>query len=157
MDRKTVSYIFVGYIILLAWYMYFHNDEIAQMIIAGGIQGTLIYLFSNPSNVLIVVGIVMFNTGVDTNVIKNILGGLMIILAADIISWSRFSPTGLPTDTGLLASPDGILISKLLSLGFSYSTTYAIFYLIFPVLLVLGALAILGINNFFKAITNHPK
>ena len=157
MERKTFSYIFVGYIILLAWYMYFHNDEIAQLIIAGGVQGTLIYLFSNPANVLLVVGIVMFNTGENTNVFKNVLGGIMILISADILGFSRFSPTGLPTDAGLLASPDGIVITKLLAIGMSYSVAYTFYYLILPVLLVLGALAILGFNNFFKTITNHGK
>ena len=154
MERKTFSYLFIAYIVALAYYMYFHNDKIAAMIIGGGIQGTLIYLFSNPSNVLIVVGIVMFNKGVDTNVAKNVLGGIMIVLAADILGWSRFSPSGLPTDVGLLASPDGIVITKLVEF-MSYQNAYFIYYLIIPVLLVLGALALLGINNFFKTITNR--
>ena len=157
MERKTFSYLFVIYIVFLAWYLYSHNDSLAQMIIGGGIQGTLIYLFSNPSNVLLVFGIVYFNNTVDTNVFKNVLGGIFIVLAADILNFSRFSPSGISTDQALLASPDGIWITKFLEWGFSYQNAYVVYYVILPILLVLGALALLGINNFFKNITNHPK
>jgi len=151
MDKRTFSFIFLGIFIFATWYFYDNNDSIAQIISHNGIEGIFWYFISNFSYILILISIFLLNR--EAGLMKNIVGGIMVIIAFDIVAFPRFSPTELSNDIMFLASSDGIIVHKLLSFGLTYKTVYFIYYLVFPIALVLGSLSILGITDFFKRLT----
>lgn len=148
LDKKTFTWIFFGFLIFLTYYLYNNNDQIAQIIANNGIQGIFWYFISNPSYIMILISIYLLNR--EAGFVRDLIGGFMLIIALDIISFPRFSPIGISKDTMLLASADGIIVNKLLSFGLSYSNVYFIYYLILPIALIIGSITILGITDFFK-------
>jgi len=148
MDKKTFSYGFLIFFLFVTIYIYMNNDSVASIIAGNGFNGIFWYILTNPAYILIIITIFMLNR--EAGVLKNILGGFMLIFAMDIVSMPRFSPAGLSQDLGLLASSDGIFFNWFLSHGLTFSSAYTLYYLILPILLILGALAILGIHNFYR-------
>ena len=148
MDKRTFSYIFIGAFIFMAWYLYSNNDSIASIISQNGFNGVFWYFASNFSYILILVSVFALNR--EVGLIKNLVGSIFLIVAIDILSFPRFSPVGLTKEVMLLASNDGIVMSKLLALGLEYSTAYTFYYLVLPIALILGSVSILGITDFFK-------
>mgnify|MGYP001568267427 CR=1 FL=1 len=151
MDKKTFSLGFIIFFVVLTYYLYTNNDSIANIIANDGVQGTIWYFVSNPAYLLLFLSVVYFNS--EAGILKNAVGALMIIYASDIISYPRLSPAGLGDNINLLASLDGLFFNKMLAQGFSYSTLYSFYYLILPIVLIIGAISILGIHNFFKHLT----
>ena len=150
-DKKTFSIGFVIAFVILSIYTYKNNDQISSTIANGGSTGILWYFLTNPAYVLILFSVFYFNS--DNLVWRNVLGSFMIIIAADIVSYPRFLTSGIGNEAALLASSDGIIMKRLLSEGFAYNTAFMIYYLILPIVLIIGALAILGIHNFFKVMS----
>lgn len=153
MDKRTFSYLFVGFFLLLTIYLFFNNDSIATTIVNDGATGVFWYILSHPEYILLFFALVFISQS--SNKIKEIIGALSIILAIDIVSFPRFSPLGISNDMAFLASTDGIFMNKLLSLGMAYSTAYTIFYLIIPIVLILFALYLFGYAEFFKRLVGR--
>ena len=152
MDKKHFAYIFVAYIIALSFYTYYNNETIVSTISGNGLQGIVYYFFANPAYVLLMATLLILNK--DTNFIRNITATLFILTSADILSYPRLG-TSISNDINLLASSDGIAMSKMLSLGLEYSTAYTIYYLILPIVLIILSLWLLGINEFYKKLIGH--
>ena len=152
MDKKTFSIGFIVFFVVLTIYLYNNNDRIAA-IISNGSAGFLWYFLSNPAYVLLLLSISYFNQ--DVTLWRNFLGSFMIIIAADIVSYPRFLTSGIGAEIALLASSDGIIIKTLISYGFIYETAFMIYYLVLPIILIISALALLGIHNFFNIITKR--
>ena len=108
------------------------------------------FFITHLSYVLIFVSLLILNS--EAGAIKNIIGALLLITSFDILSLPRMDSSGLSADPILLGSSDGIIITKLMEMGYSYSTIYPFYYLIMPIILVLTALWVLGIHNFFKTL-----
>lgn len=152
MDKKTFAYGFLIFFIVLTYYLYSNNDAVASIIALDGVKGVAYYILSNPAYLLLITSVVLVNREAGT--LKNIIGTLMIIYASDIISYPRLSPSGMSDSVHLLASLDGVMVAKLIEKGMEYSTAYTLYYLILPIALIVGAMGVLGIRNFFKSITN---
>lgn len=148
LDKRQFAIGFVIAFVILVVYIYQNNDQISSTIINDGSTGILWYFLTNPAYVLILFSVIYINS--DNVIWRNFLGSVMIIVAADIVSYPRFLTSGIGNEAALLASSDGIIIKRLLSEGFAYNTAFTIYYLVFPIALMVGALAILGIHNFFK-------
>ena len=149
-DKKIFSIGFVIFFVVLTIYLYKNNDAVATTIANDGAKGTFYYFISNPAYILLFLSIFYLNS--EARPWRNIVGSLMIIIASDIISYPRLPTTGFEKELAILASSDGIFIKNMISHGFSYQTSFMIYYLVLPIALVVGALAILGIHNFFKLI-----
>lgn len=149
-DKKRFSIGFLVFFIVLTVYLYDNNDKIANTIANDGSTGIFWYFVSNPAYLLLLFSIFYFNREVE--VWKNVVGSVMIIVASDIISYPRFLTSGMDKELALLASSDGLVIHRLLSYGFVYKTAFMVFYLILPIVLIIGALTILGITNFFHTV-----
>ena len=142
-DKKQFAIGFMVFFVVLTIYTYLNNDAIANIIANNGMQGMIYYFVTNASYVLLLLSIILINS--EINPVRNVIGALMLITAFDIVSYPRFSPIGMPQDLSFLASSDGIILNHLISSGINYSTAYNLFYLILPLALVVGALAILGL------------
>ena len=149
-DKKTFAIGFIVAFGLLTYYLWQNNESVASTIANNGLDGIFWYFISNPAYVLLLISIYMLNK--DAGALRNIGGTLMILFASDIVSYPRLPESGFPNDLAILASSDGIVMNKLIEMGFSYSTSWNFFYLVLPISLMLGALAVLGIHNFFKQV-----
>lgn len=147
MEKKTFSYIYFGYIVLLAIYTYFNSEFVVNTIVNDGMLGIIYYFVTNPAYVLILVTIFMLNR--DTSFIRTTIASFLIIFSADILSYPRMGAV-MSSDINLLASIDGIMFNHLLASGMSYNVIYTIYYLILPILLLVLALWFLGVNDFYK-------
>lgn len=139
--------------ILLSFYLWKNNDSIAQIIANDSTLGIFLYILSNPAYLLLFFTILVVNQ--EAGFFKNLIASTMIIYSSDIISFPRLPPSGLPTTIDILASSDGLVIHKLLHIGLTYQVAWTFYYLILPIGLTLGALAILGYTNFFKALVGR--
>lgn len=146
---------FVLFFIILTFYLYNNNDDVANIIAHDGLYGLFWYFLSNIPYVLILISIFVLNPQVGFG--RNLLGGFMMVYAMDIVSFPRLSVAGMTTDIGLLSSSDALVMNHILKLGINYSTAYTFYYLVLPILLILGSLSILGIHNFFKQLTGGQK
>ena len=151
MDKKNFAIAFVIGFIVLTIYLGSNDVKVAGIIANDGINGIFWYVLSNPAYILLIVSIYMINS--EAGYIKNTIGAFMIIFASDVVSYPRLLSTGLPADPSILASSDALVVNKLLSMGFSYSTAHSFYYTVLPIILVVSALAILGKHNFFKTLT----
>ena len=133
---------------ILTFYLWQNNDRIARTIAGDGINGIFWYFLSNTTYILLLISIYLWNA--EAGYLKNILGGLLIILATDIVSYPRLPSTGIPLDISILASSDYLFMQKLLNYGLSYSFSYTLYYLVMPILLLVLALWIMGISDFAK-------
>ena len=149
--KKTFSLGFVVFFFALTYYLYNNNDSIANVIANDGVQGTIWYFVSNPAYLLLFLSVFYFNS--EAGLLKNAIGSLFIIYASDIISFPRLSPAGLGDNVNLLASLDGLFFNKMLAQGFNYNNLYSFYYFVLPIALIIGAISILGIHNFFKQLT----
>lgn len=154
-DKKKFSKYFVLAFMLVTVYLFNNSDRLAIIIANDGIWGTFWYFVSNPAYMLLIASIFILNA--EAGLFKNIIGSFMIIYASDIISYPRFSPLGLTSDINFMASLDGLVMTKLLGFGFSYSNAYLIYYLVLPIALIIGALSILGIHNFYNQLFGKEK
>lgn len=154
-NQKRIVILFLVYIIGITIYSYFAYDSLVRVISTDGLWGSFWYFFINPVYIMLFISIILFNKRV--GFFRNIMGSALLIFASDIISFPRLSSLGFTQDINLSASLDGLIISKMLSYGFSYSTTYILYYLIIPILSILLALYILGYQNFYKQIIGNVK
>lgn len=152
MDKKQFSWIFVAYVVVLTIYTFYNNEVVVATINNNGMKGFLYYFISNPAYVLLFVSIAFFNK--EVNIIRNTLAGFLIIYSADIVSYPRLASSAANSPY-LLASSDGIVMTHLLKLGLSYSYAYTLYYLIMPIALLIVALWLLGINDFYKRFVKH--
>lgn len=152
MDKRQFAYLFVAYVVILTIYTFYNNEKIVATINNDGMTGFLYYFISNPAYVLLFISIAFFNR--EVNIIRNTLGGFLIVYSADIISYPRLA-SSMSNSPYLLASSDGIVITHLLKLGISYPHAYILYYLIMPIALLIIALWLLGINDFYKRFIKH--
>lgn len=148
-DKKKFALIVVVLFIMLTIYLYMNNDSVASIIVQDGLKGLMWYILSNAAYVLIFLSIILFNRGVPF--IKNIAGATLLVYAFDIVSYPRFSPSGMPMEVALLASSDGIIMNKLITI-MPYSSAYTFYYLILPISMILLSLYLLGENTFIKKV-----
>lgn len=149
-DKKTFGWIFLIGFTILTWYLYSNNDKIASMISADGITGIFWYFATNVNYLLLLFGLFIVNR--ETNSINNFFGGMLLIIAIDLVAFPRFSPSGISTDPMLLASFGGILLKKLMSYGMSYGVAYTSTHLIIPILSSFASISLLGYNDLYKKI-----
>lgn len=153
MDKKTFAWVFVILFGVLTYYLWQNNDSVAGIIANDGWTGIAWYIISNPAYILLMISIYLLNR--ETNLIRNAIGSFLIIYSSDIISYPRLPSSAFPQDVSILASSDGLIITKLLKAGFSYETAWNFYYLVLPIGLVIIALAILGVHNFYKQIKGN--
>lgn len=147
MDKKLFSYVFIAYVVFLTIYTYKNGEYIKDVIANNGLQGVIYYFFTNPAYVLLVISIFMLNR--EIGFVRNVIASFLVIYSADILSYPRLG-IEMTTDKNLLASSDAIVINKLLEMGITYSNVYFLYYLILPIALLIIALWVLGINDFYK-------
>lgn len=151
MEKKTFAIIFVISFIFLTYYLWQNNDNVAQIIIKDGLRGVLWYFLSNANYVLILISIMILETNV--NYLRRLMGGVLTIFAFDIVSMPRMVSTSL-ADNGIaiLASMDGITITKLVNMGVSYGNAHTFYYLVLPIILIFISFNLLGIIEFYKKV-----
>jgi len=88
----------------------------------------------------------------EIGILKNVIGGFVLVLALDIVSFPRLSQVTFPVDVSSLASSDALLVGKIMSFGVSYSYAWTFYYLVVPIVLIIASLQILGIHNFYQQI-----
>ena len=152
-NKKTFIYIFLACFVALTIYLYLNSDSVALTISTTGMKGIIYSFLTNANYILILISIILLNR--EVSFIRNLIGGVLSVISFDIVSMPRMLQSAPSVDLGLLASMDGIIITKLLSLGMDYSTIYTLYYLILPIALVLISLNILGINNFYKRLSGN--
>lgn len=150
MDRKQFALLFTAGFIALTIWIYFNNSYVEQTIVHDGLNGVLFYILSNPAYILLFFSIIHYNQ--EMGIIKNIIGGFALVLALDIVSYPRLPQGTMPLDVSSLASSDALLVGKIMSFGVSYNYSWTFYYLILPIILIIVALQILGIHNFYQQI-----
>ena len=150
MEKKQFAFIFTAAFIVLTIYTYLNNSYVEQTITRDGLQGVLFYIITNPAYILLFFSIIHHNQ--EMGIIKNIIGGFILVLALDIVSYPKLPQASFPLDLSSLASSDALLVGKIMSFGISYSYAWTFFYLILPIILIITSLQILGIHNFYQQI-----
>ena len=150
MEKKQFAFIFTAAFIALTVYIYFNNSYVEQTIVNDGLKGVLFYILSNPAYVLLFFSIMHYNQ--EIGILKNVIGGFVLVLALDIVSFPRLSQVTFPVDVSSLASSDALLVGKIMSFGVSYSYAWTFYYLVVPIVLIIASLQILGIHNFYQQI-----
>lgn len=149
-SKRTFIHIFLACFLALTIYLYLNGDKVALTISKNGFKGAIYYFLTNANYILILISIILLNR--EVSFIRNLIGGIFSVVSFDIVSMPRMLQSNVSQDLGFLASMDGIVITKLLSLGMDYSTIYTLYYLVFPIVLVIASLNILGIDNFYRRI-----
>lgn len=79
---------------------------------------------------------------------KDLIGGILLVWAIDIISFPRLPMTGMTVDKALLANSDALFMTRILSLtGWEYSFAWKFYYMVLPIILIIAVGYILGFVN----------
>jgi hypothetical protein len=113
-----------------------------------------LYFLTQPLIILAVVVAVLYTQSTNRGTLRGIVGGFMLGVWGEAISLSHcVTATAFPTETINYACIDTLLIKIFVNAGIPYGVSYTLYYLIFPILLLVGALMILGnvgFTEFFK-------
>lgn len=107
-----------------------------------------VYLL-NPANILLAYGIVFVHR---ERALKAILAAVLLVFAFTAVSFPHMvDKTGLPTTVAAYGSADTLVI-KNLAVTTGHTFAWYLYYLILPILCVIGALALLGYKAFVRKI-----
>ena len=147
MDRRKVSLgVLVGFLFIAVW-TFLNIDSVGSKIAGNGFQGIFWYVVTDFRNWVVVLSVLLLPTS--TGFFRKLSAGLMIALAADIVSYPRLLSVVPVEGEAIRSSLDWIIVS---ALPFEYGFSFQLYYLVLPIALMIGAFYLLGFRVFLSSL-----
>lgn len=143
MDKRQFAIGFAVLFIILIIYTGINNDRIVKLVSSMKMpESILVYLLTRVDFLLIF--LTLFLSRIST-LTREFFAGIALIWAFDIIGLPKLPREAMPTDLSFLANSDAIFMTKLISFTkLDYSIAWNIYYIVFPILLTLLTIYLLG-------------
>mgnify|MGYP001607409199 CR=1 FL=1 len=147
--------LFVAYFVGITIFMLAKTDQVAAWMGKSGLPTAFaIHLLLNPAYLLIIFGLMFYGT---SGKVRNFLAGVAMVVAFDIVSLPRLSPSGFANDLTTLTNIDAIAAQTFVNMGINYQAFLIAYYGVLPIALMLLAVNLLGFRGFWNRITGMAK
>lgn len=132
--------------------MIYYNSMVNMMATSGALMGIIIYLLTNPAYLLLIYFIIK---NAKHSKFKATLASIMTIFALDMVASPRVLVEEIFTNgSATIMNLGTIIIKSLMALGLNVHFAWYLYYLVFPILLFIMAMELMGVVDFVKKIGN---